>query len=124
MAITLKAETGPDIHWKRAPTRNAQKVNVFACRVPEQKGDIPQGLEHQELEIALHYKPAEIGGRELLLPSNYHLHSLREAARASRNLPREERRFIQENNETDYNGYRKFESGSSVSFGGDAGPGR
>ena len=123
MAITLKAETGPDIHWQRAATRNGRKVNVFACRVPEQKGEIPKGLEHQELEIALDCKPAE-AGRELLLPSNYRLHSLREAALANINLPREERRFIQENNETDYNGYRKFESSSSVGFGGDAGPGR
>jgi hypothetical protein len=86
--------------------------------------EIPKDSEYQELEIALDYKPTEIGGREFLLPSNYRLHALRESARANKNLPRKERRFIQENNETDYKSYRKFEANSSITFGGDAGPGR
>jgi hypothetical protein len=38
MAITLNTQTGADVHWERAATRNGQKVNVFAYRVPEQKG--------------------------------------------------------------------------------------
>lgn len=155
MAITLKAETGADIRWARAATRNGEKVNVFAYRVPEKKGyglvektgtrrvpykgliyadaetgavvrieldcEIPKDSEYQELEIALDYKPTGVGGREFLLPSHYRLHSLREGASANKNLPREERRFIQENNETDYKSYRKFEADTNVTFGGEAG---
>ena len=91
----------------------------------EMECEIPKDSEFRELEIALDYKPTEVGEREFLLPSHYRLHALREAIPAERNnRTRAERRLREETNETDYKGYRKFEANSSVTFGGDAGPGR
>jgi len=90
----------------------------------EMQCEIPDDSEFRTLEIDLDYKPAEVGGREFLLPSHYRLFSRRDAVPAERNRPREERRVRVETNETDFKGYRKFEANSSITFGGDAGPGR
>lgn len=108
---------------RRVPYRGLIYADVQTGAVVriELQCQIPKESEYQDLEIALDYKPAEVAGREFLLPSHYSLHALREAGRANRNLPREQRRFIQENNETDYKSYRKFEADSSVTFGPDGG---
>jgi hypothetical protein len=77
--------------------------------------EIPREAEYKILEITLDYKTAEVGGREFLLPSHYHLHSVRAVpppgsaagtpARASETI-----------NEADYRSYRRYDADSNVSF--------
>lgn len=79
----------------------------------EMQGEIPDNSEYKRLELALDYKPAQVAGREFILPSHFHMRS-RQAANAF---------VITETvNEADYKAYRRFGADTSVTFQDDANP--
>jgi hypothetical protein len=77
--------------------------------------EIPRDAEYKILEITLDYKPAEVAGREFLLPSHYHLHSVR-AIPPPGSAPTTPPRASETINEADYRSYRRYDTDSNVSF--------
>ena len=80
--------------------------------------EIPRDSEYKELEITLDYKPAEVAGREFLLPSHYHFHSVR-AIRPPGSAPTTPPNASETINEADYRFYRRYDTDSSVGFEAD-----
>lgn len=91
----------------------------------EMECEIPKNTEYKELEITLDYKPAQVAGKEFLLPSHYHMHSRRQVAVSGSAKGRDTvvAAVTSETfNEADYKNYRRFDADSSVTFDGDATP--
>jgi hypothetical protein len=80
--------------------------------------EIPRDSEYKELEITLNYKPAEVAGRVFLLPSHYHLHTVR-AIPPPGSAPTTPHRASETINEADYRSYRRYDTDSSVGFDAD-----
>jgi hypothetical protein len=83
--------------------------------------EIPRDSEYKELELTLDYKPAEVAGREFLLASHYHLHSVR-AIPPPGSAPTTPPRASETINEADYRFYRRYDTDSSVGFEADTTP--
>jgi hypothetical protein len=77
--------------------------------------DIPNNSEYKQLELALDYKPAEVAGREFILPFHYHMRFCQAPSAFA---------VSETVNEADFTGYRRFDANSSVTFQGEANPRR
>ncbi|HYK19056.1 MAG TPA: hypothetical protein VEV37_13585 [Bryobacteraceae bacterium] len=80
----------------------------FVHRITLHPDDIPASFPVQEIALVLDYEYTRIGGSDYLLPLEFELRS------------REGSRLIK--NDVTYDGYRKFEADTSISFGSQKSP--
>jgi hypothetical protein len=112
-AFRVPETRGYGLVESRGTIRVPYKGQIFAdartgavMRV-EMECEIPVDSEYKRLELTLDYKPAEVAGREFILPVHFHMRT-RRALFAT---------VINETvNEADYTDYRRFDADSSVSF--------
>ena len=83
----------------------------------EMQCEIPRDSEYKELDLTMDFKPADVAGREFILPFHYHLHSRKEAG--ALNGSQNTRYPIESEtiNEGDYKAYRRFDAASRITFG-------
>jgi hypothetical protein len=87
----------------------------------ELEGEMPRDSEYKVLEITLDYKSAEVAGRGFLLPSHYHLRSVRAVPPAG-SAPTTPPRASETINEADYRSYRRYDTDSTIGFETDTAP--
>jgi hypothetical protein len=88
----------------------ADPQNGAVLRV-EMQCDIPKDSEYKELELILDFKPADVAGREFVLPFHYRLHSYKEVSGVAARVVMSETL-----NEADFKAYRRFGADSSITF--------
>lgn len=90
----------------------------------EMQCEVPKDSEFRQLELTMNFKLVEVAGRDVVLPSHYHLHSIkaRPVRAASKNLAVQRGVLSETTNEADYKDYRRFEADSSVTFGAEPTP--
>lgn len=86
--------------------------------------EIPKDSEFKLLELTMEFKPTEVAGREVVLPSHYHLHSIKErpAQTVSKGLVARGGVLSETINEAGYKDYRRFDADSSITFGAETTP--
>jgi hypothetical protein len=77
----------------------------------EMQCEIPKDSEYKELELILDFKPADVAGREFVLPFHYRLHSYKLVSGGAARVVMSETL-----NEADFKAYRRFGADISITF--------
>jgi hypothetical protein len=88
----------------------------------EMQCEIPKDSEYKLLELTLDYRSTDVADHEFILPSHYHLHSIKARQESGTSQAPVTSSLSETTNEVDYKAYRRFDTNSSVTFGNGTNP--